>query len=157
MATITYKVTVATGTNQYGTGNKYYINGEANVVLYLQEGNTYIFDQSDSTNGNIYELGGPRVVSTKELMQLILGTIGRRRLLIPTPFWYLTLVASVLELLPRPVITKDQVRSLKEDNVVSTDAKVLEDLDITSTDLEAIIPHYLIRFRKGNSRTLNSV
>ena len=50
MATITYTVTVATGTNQYGTGNKYYINGEANVVLYLQEGNTYIFDQSDSTN-----------------------------------------------------------------------------------------------------------
>ena len=51
MATITYTVTVATGTNKYGTGNKYYINGEANVVLYLQEGNTYIFDQSDSTNG----------------------------------------------------------------------------------------------------------
>ena len=50
MATITYKVTVATGTNKYGTGNKYYINGEANVVLYLQEGNTYIFDQTDSTN-----------------------------------------------------------------------------------------------------------
>jgi hypothetical protein len=51
VATITYKVTVATGTNKYGTGNKYYINGEANVVLYLQEGNTYIFDTSDSTNG----------------------------------------------------------------------------------------------------------
>ena len=51
MATITYTVTVATGTNKYGTGNKYYINGEANVVLYLQEGNTYIFDTSDSTNG----------------------------------------------------------------------------------------------------------
>jgi hypothetical protein len=50
VATITYKVTVATGTNKYGTGNKYYINGEANVVLYLQEGNTYIFDTSDSTN-----------------------------------------------------------------------------------------------------------
>jgi len=50
VATITYKVTVATGTNKYGTGNKYYLNGEANVVLYLQEGNTYIFDQSDSTN-----------------------------------------------------------------------------------------------------------
>ena len=50
MATITYTVTVATGTNKYGTGNKYYINGESNVVLYLQEGNTYIFDQSDSSN-----------------------------------------------------------------------------------------------------------
>ena len=50
MATITYTVTVASGTNQYGTGNKYYINGEVSPVLYLQEGNTYIFDQSDNTN-----------------------------------------------------------------------------------------------------------
>ena len=50
MATITYTVTVATGTTQYGTGNKYYINGELAPVLYLQEGNTYIFDQSDTTN-----------------------------------------------------------------------------------------------------------
>ena len=50
MATITYTVTVATGTTQYGTGNRYYINGELTPVLYLQEGNTYIFDTSDSTN-----------------------------------------------------------------------------------------------------------
>ena len=50
MATITYKVTVATGTTQYGTGNRFYINGELAPVLYLQEGNTYIFDQSDSSN-----------------------------------------------------------------------------------------------------------
>ena len=58
MATITYTVTVATGTNKYGTGNKFYINGEANVVLYLQEGNTYIFDQSDSSNavGGVHQL-----------------------------------------------------------------------------------------------------
>ena len=50
MSTITYTVTVATGTNQYGTGNKFYINGEVSPVLYLNEGNTYIFDLSDSTN-----------------------------------------------------------------------------------------------------------
>ena len=50
MATITYTVTVASGTTQYGTGNKYYINGELAPVLYLDEGNTYIFDQSDNTN-----------------------------------------------------------------------------------------------------------
>jgi hypothetical protein len=62
MATITYKVTVASGTNQYGTGNKFYINGEANVVLYLQEGNTYIFDQSDSSNavGGTHQIGFSR-------------------------------------------------------------------------------------------------
>jgi hypothetical protein len=53
MATITYTVTVATGTNQYSAGaNKFYINGEVSPVLYLQEGNTYIFDQSDISNAN---------------------------------------------------------------------------------------------------------
>ena len=51
MATITYTVTVATGTNAYSAGvNKYYINGEVSPVLFFQEGNTYIFDQSDSSN-----------------------------------------------------------------------------------------------------------
>ena len=50
MATITYTVTVASGTNAFGTGNKFYINGEVSPVLYLQEGNTYIFDTSNSTN-----------------------------------------------------------------------------------------------------------
>jgi hypothetical protein len=50
MATITYTVTVASGTNAFGTANKFYINGEVSPVLYLQEGNTYIFDQSNSTN-----------------------------------------------------------------------------------------------------------
>ena len=50
MATITYKVTVASGTNALSANNpKFYINGEVSPVLYLQEGNTYIFDQSDST------------------------------------------------------------------------------------------------------------
>ena len=51
MATITYTVTVATGTNAYSAGvNKYYINGEVSPVLFFQEGNTYIFDQSDASN-----------------------------------------------------------------------------------------------------------
>ena len=60
MATITYTVTVASGTNQYGTGNKFYINGEVSPVLYLQEGNTYIFDQSDSSN---YDAGGNHILA----------------------------------------------------------------------------------------------
>ena len=59
MATITYTVTVASGTNQYGTANKFYINGEVSPVLYLQEGNTYIFDQSDTSNAT----GGSQVLS----------------------------------------------------------------------------------------------
>ena len=59
VATITYTVTVASGTNQYGTGNKFYINGEVSPVLYLQEGNTYIFDQSDSSNA----VGGTHILA----------------------------------------------------------------------------------------------
>ena len=66
MATITYTVTVATGTNWFSAGsNKYYLNGEVSPILYLQEGNTYIFDQSDSSNGT----GGGhplRLSSTKD-------------------------------------------------------------------------------------------
>ena len=50
MATITYTVTVASGTNQYGTGNKFYLNGTVSPDINLVEGNTYIFDQSDGTN-----------------------------------------------------------------------------------------------------------
>ena len=56
MATITYTVTVASGTTQYGTGNRFYINGELAPVLYLDEGNTYIFDQSDSSTNLTHQL-----------------------------------------------------------------------------------------------------
>jgi hypothetical protein len=52
MATITFTVTVASGTNAFGTANKFFINGEVSPIYYLQEGNTYIFDQSDNSNAN---------------------------------------------------------------------------------------------------------
>ena len=52
MATITFTVTVASGTNAFGTGDKFYINGTVSPVLELQEGNTYIFDTSDTSNAS---------------------------------------------------------------------------------------------------------
>ena len=52
MATLTYTVTVASGTNAFGTANKFFINGEVSPVLFLQEGDTVIFDTSDSSNAN---------------------------------------------------------------------------------------------------------
>ena len=52
MATITFTVTVASGTNAFSTGDKFYINGTVSPVLELQEGNTYIFDTSDTSNAN---------------------------------------------------------------------------------------------------------
>ncbi len=102
-----------------------------------------------ATNGKTYELGGPRVYSFKELMTLMLAEIQRDRLLVPLPFGLATLQAAVLELLPVPLLTRDQVKMLKRDTVVAAGALTLRDLGIAPTVLEPILPTYLDRFRPG--------
>ena len=67
----------------------------------------------------IYELGGPEVRSFKELMQFVLTTIERRRLLVPIPFGLAKLQASLLQLMPKPLLTTDQVELLRNDSIVS--------------------------------------
>jgi len=98
-------------------------------------------------DGRTYELGGPSVYSFKELMQLILRETGRRRVLMSMPFGIAFLEAAFLQLLPNPLLTVDQVKLLKRDNVVSATAPGLADLGITPTSAEAVIPSYLWRFR----------
>ncbi|HEU0161934.1 MAG TPA: complex I NDUFA9 subunit family protein [Rhizomicrobium sp.] len=102
---------------------------------------------SDAARGRTYELGGPGTYSFKELLQLILRETGRRRLLLPLPFSLATIQAAFLGLLPRPVLTMDQVRLLKSDNVVSPTAARLSDLGIVPTSVEAVVPSYLWRYR----------
>jgi NADH dehydrogenase len=99
--------------------------------------------------GQTYELGGPQVYSFKELMELLLAAIGRRRLLLPLPFALAELQGAVLELLPVPPLTRDQVRLLRHDNVVTAGAPGLAELGITPTSVEVIIPTYLKRYRPG--------
>jgi NADH dehydrogenase len=103
----------------------------------------------DSTAGRVYELAGPTVYSFKELMELTLATIRRRRLLLPLPFWAATLQATFLELLPVPPLTRDQVALLRRDNVASPGALGLADLGITPTAPELVIPTYLDLYRAG--------
>jgi NADH dehydrogenase len=102
--------------------------------------------------GTIYELGGPDVRSFRELMEFMLATIQRRRLLVPVPFGLMKLQAMALQLLPNPPITPDQVELLKRDNVVSaaarSDSRTLEGLGIVPETIAAIAPTYLWRFRK---------
>src|SRR5206468_8707471 len=74
-------------------------------------------------DGEVYELGGPEVRSFKELMQFVLTTIGRRRLLLPIPFPLAKLQASVLQLMPKPLLTPDQVELLRSDVIVSEQAQ----------------------------------
>ena len=99
--------------------------------------------------GKVFELGGPRVASFRELMELMLAEIGRPRALIPLPFWLASLQGSVLGLLPVPPLTRDQVELLKRDNVVAPDALALRDLGIEPTAMEAILPTYLDIYRRG--------
>ncbi|MBI1207907.1 MAG: sugar nucleotide-binding protein [Azospirillum sp.] len=96
-----------------------------------------------------YELGGPRVYTFKELMELLLAEIGRKRLLVPVPWSVAMLKAMVLEKLPHPLLTRDQVELLKTDNVVGRDALGLKDLGVSPTTAELILPTYLSRFRPG--------
>lgn len=98
-------------------------------------------------DGRTYELGGPVSYSFKELMQLILRETGRKRALVPLPFGIAFLKAAFLQLLPNPLLTVDQVRLLKKDNVVSATAPGLSDLGIAPTSAEAVIPSYLWRYR----------
>jgi NADH dehydrogenase len=101
--------------------------------------------------GETYELGGPEVYTFKELMELLLREIGRRRLLLPLPFWLAEIQASMLQLLPYPPLTRDQVELLKTDNVVSAskEVKTLADLGIEPHHVELMIPTYLDRYRPG--------
>lgn len=98
--------------------------------------------------GRTYELGGPQVYSFRELMELTLETTCRDRWLIPVPFWLASLQAAFLGLLPSPPLTRDQVRLLQRDNVVSPGAPGLAELGIAPTAAEVIIPTYLDIYRR---------
>lgn len=98
--------------------------------------------------GKTFELGGPRVYTFKEMMDLMLAETGRSRLLLPVPFGIAAFEAWFLEKLPNPPLTRDQVKLLKRDNVVSEGALGLADLGIDATAAEVILPTYLARHRR---------
>lgn len=100
-----------------------------------------------ATAARVYELGGPRVYTFRELMELTLAQIGRRRCLVSLPFGLARFEARFLELLPKPLLTRDQVELLKRDNIVGPGAATLADLGIRATAVEVILPTYLDRFR----------
>ncbi|HRF09087.1 MAG TPA: complex I NDUFA9 subunit family protein [Xanthobacteraceae bacterium] len=111
----------------------------------------------DAKPGTTYELGGPEVKSFRELMELTLQEIGRKRLLVPLPFAVARLQAFFMEFMPKPMLTRDQVTLLETDNVVSADAareqRTLEGLGINPTAMRAILPTYLWRYRKAGQFT----
>jgi NADH dehydrogenase len=101
-----------------------------------------------ATASQLYELGGPQVLSFREILALILRETGRKRLLVSVPSWLMLIQAAFLQLLPKPPLTRDQVRLLGIDNVVSEGALGLADLGVTPTTLDSVLPYYIHRYRK---------
>ena len=100
--------------------------------------------------GKTYELGGPKAYSFRELMELLLREIGRKRALVSLPYGLASFEARFLECLPKAPLTRDQVKLLQRDTVVSAGAPGLAELGIVPTALELVLPTYLDRFRRGS-------
>jgi uncharacterized protein YbjT (DUF2867 family) len=101
--------------------------------------------------GTVYELGGPEVKTFRECMELLLTEIERSPLLLPVPWTVAHYGAVVAQMLPKPLLTVDQVRLLKHDNVVSTaaeaEARTLAGIGINPSNLRGVLPSYLQRFK----------
>ena len=103
----------------------------------------------------VYELGGPEVASFAGLMHKMLGIIQRRRWVLNIPFFAARIMATGLDfgsaltggLFKNGMITRDQVTSLRNDNVVAKRAKTLEDLGVTPTRMDGVLPEYLWPYR----------
>lgn len=101
----------------------------------------------DAPKGKTYELGGNEVISMREIMQIVAHETRRRRLIVPLPMWVADVEAAFLQMLPKKLLTRDQVRQLRKDNVVSGTLPGLRDLGIVPTTVEVIVPTYLSRYR----------
>ena len=109
---------------------------------------------SPAAEGVTYELGGPTVYTMREILQLILTETGRDRLLLPVPWFAASLIGQVGDVMAgflpiAPPLTSDQVEMLKSDNVADHGLPGMAEAGIVPTSIEAIVPSYLYRYRKG--------
>jgi uncharacterized protein YbjT (DUF2867 family) len=132
--------------------------------VYVGDVATAVADTVDGKTkpGATYELGGPEVLTMREIMEIILSITERKRLLVSLPFGLAKLQAAFLRFAPGALkLTPDQVELLRSDNVVSEAAKAagltLPGLGITPDSLEAVAPQYLWRFRAAGQFQKNSV
>ncbi len=103
--------------------------------------------------GKVYEIGGPRIYTFRELMELMLAETGLRRVLLPVPFPIASLMGLGGEIagwapFVEPPLTRDQVKLLKQDNVVGESVGTLADLGVAAQTVESILPSYMVRYRR---------
>jgi NADH dehydrogenase len=95
------------------------------------------------TVGRTYELAGPKVYTLRELVNMTLKLMGKRRLLVPIPFAVAEVQARLFELLPNPPLTTGQIDLLKTDNVASGALPNVQELGIQPKTVEEVIPTYI--------------
>lgn len=108
-----------------------------------------------NADAGIYELGGPDVKTMRGLMEDMLAIIHRRRLIINQPFFVGRILGGMFDFLQfaslglfkNGILTRDQVKNLRVDNVVSESARGFAELGLQPTSMEAILPEYLWRYR----------
>ena len=103
----------------------------------------------NNLESKIYELGGPENYTFKQLMEILLSEIKKKRFLISVPFNLAKFQSYFLQLLPKPPLTPDQVEMLKYNNIVSGEYPTLQDLGISGKNIHSILPKYIYRFRTG--------
>lgn len=155
---------------QFGQGDGYFsLMGKLARIspfLPLISGDTrfqpvYVGDVADAVlaagehaapGGRIYELGGPEVETQRQLLQRVLQETGRARMLLPIPPGMARLMALPMAILPRPLLTRDQVELLGIDNVVSdaavAEGRTIKAFGITPVSMDTILPSYMWQFRK---------
>lgn len=108
--------------------------------------------EQDQAQGTTYELGGPRVMTMREVLRFILDTTHRRRRMVEMPMGLMRFQARILEKLPNPALTSDQLLLLGKDNVAAPSMPGLVALGIAPKSVESVVPAYLRRFRPGGGR-----
>ncbi len=105
--------------------------------------------RNEASAGEVYELGGPEILSFREIYGRLFRETGRKKLLVSLPWGIASLQGKMMGMMPHPLLTADQVETLKSDNTVTGNLPMLANLGITPTGMDAILPTYLNRYRPG--------
>jgi uncharacterized protein YbjT (DUF2867 family) len=106
------------------------------------------------TAGELFELGGPRVCTFREILAYVLKETARHRPMLSVPLPIVRVMAAIGQLLPAKPFTRDQLLMLQRDNIAAPGTPGLPELGVVPTPVELVVPTYLRRFRPGGGRRI---
>lgn len=120
-----------------------YVGDVADVVIEC------IFDTSGNLQGKTYQLGGPDIVTFREIYEKLFKYTGRTKKMISIPFRIVKLEAAFLKFWPNPILTPDQVDSLKTDSIVDDKALGIDVFNVHPKSMDLVLPGYLETYKSG--------